>query len=76
MKEITPSILIEDIVEMSPDLVSYLSNKGIRCIRCGEPIWGSLEDAALDKGFNFHEIQIFIQEMKEIMRKQSDQFPE
>lgn len=75
MKEISPSILIEDIVEMSAELVSYLSEKGIRCIRCGEPIWGSLEEAALEKGFNYNEIQMFVQEMTEIMRKQIDNYP-
>ena len=69
MKEITPSTQIEEIVEMGPELVLYLSKQGIRCIRCGEPIWGTLEEAAMEKGFNEAEIQNFVRDMNQILKK-------
>lgn len=48
--EITKVISIEKLVERTPAAVTYLSRAGIRCIRCGEPIWGTLEEAAREKG--------------------------
>ena len=34
--------------------------QGIRCLRCGEPIWGTLEAAAKEKGFTEQEIDNFV----------------
>lgn len=62
--EITKNILIEDLVENYPNSIDYLSKQGIRCIRCGEPIWGTLEDAAREKGFTTEEIENFVKELK------------
>lgn len=60
---ITKDIEIEDLIEQVPAAVSYLSKKGIRCIMCGEPIWGTLEEAAKEKNFSDEEIGIFVQEI-------------
>jgi methionine synthase II (cobalamin-independent) len=62
--KITKNILIEDLVENYPSSIDYLSKQGIRCIRCGEPIWGTLEDAAREKGFTTEEIENFVEELK------------
>lgn len=62
--KITKNILIEDLVENYPISIDYLSKQGIRCIRCGEPIWGTLEDAAREKGFTTEEIENFVEELK------------
>ncbi len=67
MKEIlTKNILIEDLVEKYPFSVNYLSKKGIRCIRCGEPIWGTLEEAAIEKGFNDKQISDFVKDLNKL----------
>ncbi|MBN1651742.1 MAG: hypothetical protein JW857_10465 [Bacteroidales bacterium] len=58
------TIEIEDLVNHFPKSVKYLSEKGIRCIACGEPIWGTLEEAALEKGFDQEQIALFVQELK------------
>jgi hypothetical protein len=60
---ITKSSNIEDIVNINSGFVGYLSIHGIRCIRCGEPIWCTLEEAAAQKGYNQEQIQHFIDEM-------------
>ncbi len=60
---ITKEIQIEDLVEQFPFSVKYLSKNGIRCIACGEPIWGTLEEAAKEKGFDDEKINFFIEEM-------------
>lgn len=63
---ITKRIEIEDLVKIKPDAVVYLMEKGIRCLRCGEPIWGSLEDAAKEKGFDDKEITKFVFDLNEL----------
>ena len=60
---IDKGILIEDLVNLYPESVTYLMNKGIKCIACGEPIWGSLEDVAKEKGFNDREIDAFVNDL-------------
>lgn len=63
---ITKDITIEELVETIPESVRYLSEKGIKCIACGEPIWGTLEDAAKEKGFSDDEINQFIEEIQKL----------
>jgi hypothetical protein len=65
-KIITKDILIEDLVILKPSAIKYLMNKGIRCLACGEPIWGTLEFAANEKGFSDEQITSIIQELNQI----------
>ncbi len=56
-----------------PGSVEYLMKKGIRCIVCGEPIWGSLEEAAEEKGFNEAEINSFVTDLNQLMANPPEQ---
>ncbi len=56
---------IEELVNVLPEAVAYLSEKGIRCLRCGEPIWGTLEDACKEKGFPDEQISMFEAELNQ-----------
>lgn len=58
------TISIEDLVSQVPESVSYMMKKGIKCIACGEPIWGTLESAAKEKGFTDEEIEAFVLEIR------------
>ena len=69
-KMIDKSITIEDLVEDYPFSVQYLSEKGIRCIKCGEPIWGTLEEACKEKGFTNDQIEVFLTELNEMNQNQ------
>jgi len=60
---IDKNILIEDLVTRLPRAVGYLMKKNIKCVACGEPIWGTLEDAARQKGFSDEEIDVFVREL-------------
>jgi len=71
--EITKEILIEELVNNYPFSVRYLMEKGIRCIMCGEPIWGTLEEAAQEKNFSADDIEGFVKEMREIAEKGGDE---
>ena len=69
--EITKDILIEELVENYPFSVRYLMEQGIRCIMCGEPIWGTLEEAAKEKNFSDEKIRDFIKEMRILSEKET-----
>jgi predicted DNA-binding protein (UPF0278 family) len=62
--EITKEILIETLVEEYPFSVRFMMDKGIRCIMCGEPIWGTLEEACLEKNFTSEDIDKVVQELR------------
>lgn len=65
-------IEIEALVTNYPFSVKYLMEKGIRCIACGEPIWGTLEEAAKEKGFDDAAIQGFVEEMNKLAEKSDE----
>lgn len=65
---ISKDTTIEELVNDYPASVKYLMEKGIRCIRCGEPIWGTLQSASLEKGFNEKEIDIFVKDLNELVK--------
>lgn len=65
MSEVTKTIPIEELVVKFPQSVNYLMYKGIKCIVCGEPIWGTLEDAAKERGFNDQDIEKLVDELNQ-----------
>lgn len=69
---ITKKIEIEDLVKEIPQSVTYLMEKGIRCLRCGEPIWGTLETAAMEKGFNDLELETFVNDLNKLMKEKTN----
>ena len=64
--KITKDITIEELTEKVPASVKYLMKEGIRCIVCGEPIWGTLEEAAEEKGFGPEDIERFVNELQKL----------
>ena len=68
---ITSDILIEDLLQKVPGAISYLSKRGIMCIRCGEPIWGTLEEAAQGKGFSADDITQFVKDLNGLIESAS-----
>ena len=64
--KITRETSIEELTEDYNFAVKYLSDKGIRCIVCGEPIWGTLEEACQEKKFSEDDIDAIVKEMNEL----------
>lgn len=44
--------LVEELVEKHPDLAAFLMQRGIGCIRCGEPVWGTIGELIRAKGLD------------------------
>jgi len=66
---ISREMTIEDLVNEYPDSVTFLMKRGIRCLRCGAPSWGSIESAAREKNFSEDEITQIVDEMNEMLVK-------
>ena len=58
---------IEEIVNDYPELIKILSEYNIKCIACGEPIWGTLEENAKEK--NIKDIDKIIDGLNSIIIK-------
>ena len=65
MYQITKNIPIEDLISKYPLSVNYLMKKGIKCIVCGEPLWGTLEDAVKEKGFRDSDLNRIVEELND-----------
>ena len=67
MSYISANTTIEEIVREYPELIRPLMHFGIKCVMCGEPIWGTLEENAQEKGIkNLNEI---VKELNKIIEK-------
>jgi hypothetical protein len=63
---ITKEITIAELINRKPVSVKYLMEKGIKCIACGEPVWGTLESESKRKGFSEEDINTFVKELSEL----------
>lgn len=61
---ITRTTTLEELIRIKADAAAYLAHKKIRCVRCGEPVWDSIEDAARRAGYAEDEIDPLIEELK------------
>ena len=48
--QVTLDTSIEDLVKEYPEAVGFLTRQGIRCIRCGEPLWCTLGELLEEGG--------------------------
>jgi hypothetical protein len=58
---------IEELVERFPEAVGFLSRNGVRCIRCGEPLWCSLGELLKEEGIE--NPQHLVQELNNYLEK-------
>lgn len=65
MKRIEKTIPIEELIAKHPFSVHVLMKNGIKCIVCGEPIWGTLEDAAKEKGWSDEQVNRMVVELND-----------
>ncbi|MCW8858342.1 MAG: DUF1858 domain-containing protein [Deltaproteobacteria bacterium] len=65
-KLITRETTIEQLVELKEAAVGYLFQKGIRCIRCGEPVWDTIEAAARNVDYTEEEIDGLVDELNRL----------
>jgi hypothetical protein len=66
---IEKTISIEDLINRVPGSVRYMMTKGIKCLACGEPIWGTLESASKEKGFTEEQIDDFVKDLNQLIEQ-------
>ena len=67
--KVSSDMQVEELVEAFPEVVRFLTRRGLRCIRCGEPVWGTLKDFLLNEGVEdpqelIEELNAYIQERR------------
>jgi len=63
MPDITSGMLVADLIAAYPFAVSFLSERNLHCIICGEPVWGTIEQLARDKHFDPRQIEELIKDL-------------
>jgi len=62
---------VEELVEQFPEAVGFLSRRGVRCIRCGEPLWCTVGELLREEGIE--NPQLLIDELDEHLIKKKEQ---
>lgn len=63
---ITRQTTLEQLINSKTDAVAFLAHKRIRCVRCGEPVWDTLEHAARQAGYPEEEIDILVNDLNRL----------
>jgi hypothetical protein len=58
---------IEDLVSAAPDAVSFLMDHNIRCLACGEPIWGTIGEAMEQRGYSQVECTTLLRQLNDYL---------
>jgi methionine synthase II (cobalamin-independent) len=67
MEHIERTITIEDLVDAVPESVRYLIDRGLPCIVCGQPAWGTLEEMVKDKGRTDAELETIVSDINALI---------
>jgi hypothetical protein len=54
---------IEELIEACPAAVGFLVSRGVPCVVCGEPFWGTIAELACGRGFSDEQIEDLVQEL-------------
>ena len=58
---------VEDLVLRFPEAVGFLAKRGVRCIRCGEPLWCSLGELLGEEDVKCP--QLLVDELRDYIEK-------
>lgn len=63
MPRINRTISVEDLITSYPGSVRFLVDRGIPCLVCGEPVWGTLHEVLQSAGKSEEEITALLEEL-------------
>jgi len=67
MEEITKDTTFKEIVEIYPITIKFLQKQGFECIVQGDPIWGTIEEAAKVKDWRDEEVDQLVIELNNLL---------
>lgn len=59
---------VEELVEAHPEVAGWMTRRGMRCVVCGEPFWGTLEELASDSNLEEKELEKFLVDLNAKLR--------
>ena len=67
---VTAETLVEDLVDQYPKVAGWLSKRGLRCVVCGEPFWGTMGELAKEDGLNEEQFEKLLVDLNEFVAKE------
>ncbi len=67
MRHFSRDVTIEELLDEAPEANIFLIERGLPCLVCGEPFWGTLEDLARRNGVE--DVDALVRDMNEYLRK-------
>ncbi len=66
MVYVKPNDDVDYVIEKYPQVVNFFSDKNIVCVKCGEPVWGTVEDIIKKK---YDKINSIMNELNDFIEK-------
>ncbi|HUT99137.1 MAG TPA: DUF1858 domain-containing protein [bacterium] len=60
---------VERLLEEHPAAADWLLKRGIVCLRCGEPFWGTLAELLGNKGYAAGDVEKIVAELNAFLEK-------
>ena len=67
---VTKGSKVDELVWACPGVVRFLIDRGLPCVVCGEPFWGTLEDLARQRGWDDKRIDVLVRDLAEVCESQ------
>lgn len=67
---VTAETLVEDLVDRYPKVAGWLSKRGLRCVVCGEPFWGTVGELAKEDGLDEEQFEKLLVDLNEFVAKE------
>ncbi len=61
---INASMQVEELLERYPAATRFLLQRGVPCLVCGEPVWGTRGDVLASHNKQAAEIEVIVQELR------------
>ncbi len=69
MAEITLAMPVEVLVTAHPAAIGFLAERGVLCVVCGEPFWGTLGELIAQKGLDTVQSQQMVTELNAFLQE-------
>jgi hypothetical protein len=66
---LTGETSVERLLEEEPGAADWLLQRGIVCLRCGEPFWGTLAELLKNKGYSPADVEKIVAELNAFLEK-------
>ncbi|GAB4412227.1 MAG: hypothetical protein Kow00106_06820 [Anaerolineae bacterium] len=69
MSDITLDTPVEELVTQHPSAIGFLAERGVLCVVCGEPFWGTLGELIAQTGADVMQREALLAELIAFLRE-------